>query len=44
MQILMVDDHTMFLQGLKTLLGVLMPDLRCRQPRKLVDAFATLTR
>lgn len=28
MQVLMVDDHTMFLQGLKTLLGVLMPDLR----------------
>ncbi len=28
MQVLMVDDHTMFLQGLKTLLGLLMPDLR----------------
>ena len=28
MQVLMVDDHMMFLQGLKTLLGVLMPDLR----------------
>jgi DNA-binding NarL/FixJ family response regulator len=28
MRVLMVDDHMMFLQGLKTLLGVLVPDLR----------------
>ena len=28
MHVLMVDDHLMFLQGLKNLLGVLAPDLR----------------
>lgn len=28
MQVLMLDDHVMFLQGLKNLLGVLAPELR----------------
>ena len=38
MQVLMVDDHTMFLQGLKTLLGMLMPDLRVDTSADLAHA------
>lgn len=38
MKILMVDDHVMFLQGLKTLLGVLAPEHQVDTASKLADA------
>lgn len=37
MRVLMVDDHMMFLQGLKTLLNVLAPDLNVDTAVRLVD-------
>lgn len=44
--VLMVDDHAMFLQGLKNLLGVLAPDLRVDTCGDLAQAaqFALLTK
>lgn len=38
MKILMVDDHVMFLQGLKTLLGVLAPEHQVDTASKLAEA------
>jgi DNA-binding NarL/FixJ family response regulator len=38
MHVLMVDDHVMFLQGLKTLLGVMAPDLRVESADHLAGA------
>ena len=38
MHVLMVDDHLMFLQGLKNLLGVLAPDLRVDTASELSHA------
>jgi DNA-binding NarL/FixJ family response regulator len=38
MRVLMVDDHVMFLQGLKNLLGVLAPELQVDTSHRLADA------
>jgi DNA-binding NarL/FixJ family response regulator len=38
MKIMMVDDHVMFLQGLKTLLGVLAPEHQVDTASKLAEA------
>lgn len=38
MQVLMLDDHVMFLQGLKNLLGVLAPELRVDTADNLAHA------
>jgi len=40
MHVLMVDDHLMFLQGLKNLLSVLAPDLRVQTSSDLAHALA----
>jgi DNA-binding NarL/FixJ family response regulator len=38
MRVLMVDDHVMFLQGLKTLLSLLAPELKVDTAAALSDA------
>jgi DNA-binding NarL/FixJ family response regulator len=38
MRVLMLDDHVMFLQGLKNLLGVLAPELQVDTSHRLADA------
>jgi DNA-binding NarL/FixJ family response regulator len=38
MKIMMVDDHVMFLQGLKNLLGVLAPEHQVDTASTLADA------
>ena len=38
MNVLMVDDHVMFLQGMKNLLSVLVPDLRVETSGEMAHA------
>lgn len=38
MNVLMVDDHVMFLQGIKNLLSVLVPDLRVETSGEMAHA------
>jgi DNA-binding NarL/FixJ family response regulator len=38
MRVLMLDDHVMFLQGLKNLLAVLAPELQVDTSNRLAEA------
>ena len=44
MNVLMVDDHMMFLQGMKNLLNVLVPELRVETTGDMVQATALVQR
>ena len=44
MNVLMVDDHVMFLQGMKNLLNVLVPELRVETTGDMVQATALVQR